>query len=437
MTRFVAAALILTIGAGPAGAAPPPRPITLEEALALAELNSPQMIQAQGNLRTSRAGVRSGYAAFIPSLSVSAGATRQLPATRATTRIENGQVITIPSEPWSFSDGVSANLELFDGGRRLQELKQARATVEAADAGETAARFDLALSVQEQFFAVLAAREAEAAAQSTMQQAGEQLRAAVARLRSGSGTRSDSLRSEIQLSNARLSLLTAQNDLTNASAGLTRVVGSTEPVTASDTGLPEPAALTLNDEELIRLAENGPAVRQAEAGWKQARTARRASGSASLPTLSAGYSYGGSGTDARFGLGEDPFSYRGALRFSLSYPIFNQLNREEQSIRATVAERNAEAALRDARLAARQNLTQYLGALRLSEERVAAQLTSTRSAEEDLRVQQQRYGLGVSTLLDLLTSQSQRSAAQDALIQARYDRRVARARLEALVGQAL
>ena len=65
------------------------------------------------------------------------------------------------------------------------------------------------------------------------------------------------------------------------------------------------------------------------------------------------------------------------------------------------------------------------------------QLASIEAAEEDLRVQQQRYQLGASTSLDLLTSQTQLNAARIALIQARLDARVAKAQIEALIGQDL
>jgi outer membrane protein len=52
-------------------------------------------------------------------------------------------------------------------------------------------------------------------------------------------------------------------------------------------------------------------------------------------------------------------------------------------------------------------------------------------------VQRQRYQLGASTLLDLLTSQTQLAQARAQLIQARYDARVAKAQIEALIGQDL
>ena len=93
--------------------------------------------------------------------------------------------------------------------------------------------------------------------------------------------------------------------------------------------------------------------------------------------------------------------------------------------------------MRDAQFLATQNLVQYLGNLKTAEQRIRIQVASVAAAEEDLRVQQQRYSLGASTLLDLLTSQSALDASRQALIQARLDARVAKAQIEALVGRDL
>jgi outer membrane protein len=145
----------------------------------------------------------------------------------------------------------------------------------------------------------------------------------------------------------------------------------------------------------------------------------------------------GGGLDNPFGFGSQPYLYTNNLRFSLSYPLFNGFAREEQLTRARVQEDVANANLRDARLAAQQQLIQHLGSLRLAEERVQIQRASVEAAEEDLRVQQQRYSLGASTLVDLLTSQVTLNQAQASLIQARLDARVALAQIEALIGREL
>ena len=64
-----------------------------------------------------------------------------------------------------------------------------------------------------------------------------------------------------------------------------------------------------------------------------------------------------------------------------------------------------------------------------AEARVRVQMQAIAAADEDLRVQQQRYALGASTLLDLLASQTALNQARQALIQARFDGRVTRAQL--------
>ena len=72
-----------------------------------------------------------------------------------------------------------------------------------------------------------------------------------------------------------------------------------------------------------------------------------------------------------------------------------------------------------------------------AQQQVAIQAASVSAALEDLRVQQRRYELGASTLLEVLTSQTQLDQARTALIRARYDYRVAKAQLEALIGRDL
>ena len=135
--------------------------------------------------------------------------------------------------------------------------------------------------------------------------------------------------------------------------------------------------------------------------------------------------------------GSSDLSYSGTLRLTLSMSLFDQLGRENRAIQRDVATDNAEAALRDAQLGARENLTRSLGALRTAAERVEAQTASVAAAEEDLRVQQLRYGHGESTLLDVLTSQTTLNDARAQLIRARYDMRVSRAQIEALIGRDL
>lgn len=423
----------ITASTGDPGA---PRSLTLEEASALALQNAPDRIRAAGELRARRAAVRSAYGRFLPGLSVSGGASRRIPAAGDQTRVENGQVITLPDEPWSYNVGMSASLQLFAGGQRLFALRQARVREDAAEVSLSAGEYTVLLDVKQRFFDVLAARESGAAARAQLVEAEQQRRDALSRYRARSASRSDSLRAEIQVNNARLAVMESANALRLADASLTRSVGTPYSVTASDTALPA-VPLELDEGTLLALAEEGPAVREARSALEAARIGRRIAWTDYLPALSLGYSRGGSGTSESFSLSTDDYSYNGSLRLSMSFPLFDQFQREEQVVVARVAELNAEAMLRDARLAARASLVEITGAFRSATERIAVQAGTVAAAEEDLRVQRQRYGLGAATLLDVLTSVTLVDQARRDLIRARYDQRVALARLEALVGRSL
>lgn len=411
------------------------RKISLSEAIRLAQQNSPDALQAEGVERTSRAARVSAIGAIMPSAALNAGRVIQFGGGQ--TRVnQNGEEVTIAQKPVN-STGFSANMTLFDGGQRLYNLRTAKSQIEAAQASRIAVKYNVALQVKRQYYAVLAAIESEDAARLQMAQASEQFKTSIAKVRAGVSTRSDSLRGVIQVGNAQLALITAQSSKEAADAALTRLVGSEVPVTADPASVQENMAALPDSAELAALAKNGPAVDQAQASLDAAKVSRKASKATYLPSLSASYSRSGSGTDPRFGFGNDPFSYNGRLSFSLSYPLFNNFQREEQVVRAKVAEVNARAALRDTELGAQESLTQNIGALRSASQRVAVQVASVAAAEEDVRVQQQRYNIGASTLLDLITSQAALAQAQQSLIQARYDYRIARAQLEALIGRDL
>ena len=413
-------------------------PITLEEAIRRARQNAPATIAARGAERSNRAAVRSAYGALLPNVSLDFGTSRQFTDPNSRTIVVNGYAQTPAAPRWNYNSGLSLGMTLFDGGQSLYNIQIARAQVAATTASGVAQNFQVALDVSQQFYNALAAREFEDAARTQLELAQQQMRYASIRVASGVATKSDSLRSLIQVGNAQLALLTAQTNLRSADAALTRLIGSDITVTAApqDTTLPPVDSLALDTASLSRLAENGPAVRQAHSALDAARAARRASQAPYLPTISAGYTRGGSGY-GRFGLGSDPYAYSGQVSIRMSYPLFNGFTRETRVVTADVAEDNATAALRDARLAARQLLVQNVDLLRTAQQRVSVQLISVAAANEDLRVQQLRYNAGASTLLDVLTSQNQLSQASTALIQARFDARVARARLEALIGQRL
>jgi outer membrane protein len=414
-----------------------PRPISLRDAITEAQRNAPAIVQARGLERNAVASHRSALGQYLPTLSLTAGSARTQGV-----QFFQGQLVPLTGNPWNYNNGLSSTIQLYDGNSRLNELRRVRASERVADVSLTQAKFDAELQVKQQYYAALAARESEAAAKAQLDQAEQQLKASSARVAAGVATKSDSLRSAIQVGNAQLAVLTSQNDLRVANAALTRVIGSATTVTAVPGDTLESSALLPAEAELEKLVFEGPSVLLADANLSAAQASKKAQRSSYLPTVTMSYQYSFTQSSKVFG-GDKLWLFSGGnpnrqnLNFNFSYNLFNGFTREASTVALDVSLRNAEAQARDARLAARANLTSLLRAVQNAQARVTVQLAAIAAAEEDLRVQQQRYALGASTLLDLLTSQTQLNQARQALIQARFDGRVARAQLSSLVGRPL
>lgn len=414
------------------------QPVTLAEAIRLAQENSPQAIAARNSVESSNVAVRTAYGAFLPSISASFGAGRQFTGTSSLTRVNSaGETVTIAGDRWNYSNSLGFSAQLFNAAN-FPNLRAAKADVTAAKAAVVTVTFAAALSVEQQFYAALSALESEDAARTQLAEAQQQLAFSRRRVVAGAATASDSLTAVVQVANAQLALKTAQSQRRDANASLTRLVGSTIPLSAAlnDPEVTARDTVQIDSASVVRLALAAPNIVQATAQLAAADQRRRAAKASYIPTINANYSRGGNG-NGMYGFGNNPFVYSGQLNLSLSIPIFNGFAREGQVANANLAKANAAATLRDARLAAQQLSVQYIDAVRLGQEQILVQTASIAAATENLRVVQQRYNLGLSTIVDLLTAQTTLNQAQATLIAAHNTVRLATAQIEALIGQPL
>jgi outer membrane protein TolC len=117
--------------------------------------------------------------------------------------------------------------------------------------------------------------------------------------------------------------------------------------------------------------------------------------------------------------------------------VFNGFQREDAVTRAEVAAYVARVSLNDTRRSVRASAAQLLGTLSTTTAAITLGTEAIRSAREDLRVQTARYRAGISTILDVLTSEAALLQAEYSLAQSQHRYHVTRAALEALVGRKL
>jgi outer membrane protein len=410
------------------------RAVTLQEAIQLSERVQPGVVQAQGNVENAAAQRKSAWGAYLPTVSASSSASDFFSAGPSSIDPVTQQVISGNRSSRSVSAGLSANVDLFTGFRRGAEMKAARAAETAAGASLVDAKFQQALTTTNQFFDALAASELVGVRKSSVQRAEEQLKVSVAKLHAGSATRSDSLRSLVTLGSTQLDLIQSQTDLATAEAGLARLIGERGRVHATDDSAFYQITPSL-DTAAIRLeAEaNSPTLQEAKANANAARADLSASRAAYWPTLNLAASTNWNGsrsTDYSF------FNQR-QVSLGLRWTLFNGFDRELTITQRSASLDLAEANAADAGRQLDSELTSQLATLEAARTKIDITQTSVTAAREDLRVQQERYRLGVATIVDVLTSQEALNQAEVDVVTARFDYLRAKAQLEALIGRNL
>jgi outer membrane protein TolC len=429
----VTLALIVVL-TGTARLAAQERSVTLPDALRLAEQIQPQVIQAQTDLRTASAQRRSAWGAYLPTVTASSSASDFFSEGASRVDPVTGQLTSGNSSNRSVSTSVAANVDLFTGFRRGADMRAAKAGVNAAEASLIDARFQQALNTTNAFFDALAAQQLLAVRQASVRRAEEQLKVSVNKLGAGSATRSDTLRSRVTLGTSQLDLLQAQTDLATTEAALARLIGEPGRVRALDDSAYYRIVSPLDSATIRAEAEaKSPRVESASATAAAARASLSAARSAYWPTLNLSASTAWNASR----LNDYTFLNQRQVSLGLRWNLFNGFDRE-----LTITQRASqlevdEATEQDTRRAVSAELTSRLAQLDAARAKIDITQVSVTAAREDLRVQQERYRLGASTIVDVLTSQEALNQAEVDVVNARFDYLRAKAQLEALIGRTL
>jgi outer membrane protein len=400
--------------------------VTLEEAVNMALRVQPAMVQARGQVTNAAATKRQAVGSWLPSLSASSGTSRN-----STTRYDDATQRVVVGSSVSYSASLSSSLTLFDGLSRVYDGRAANADALAAEASLVNQRFQTILQVKQTFFSALAAEELARVSETRIERAREQLKVSKDMLAAGTATRSDTLRSTVEVANARLQLLNAETQLATAEANLARLVG----VDGSISAIPDERLLVPVEIDTTAIREEAyaasPSVLQADAQQRASEANYAATFAPYLPRISTSGSYSWSGSAFL------DWTPSWSIRLSASWPLFNGFSRETNRTRSAVTRDNARAQAAEARRQVNASLTQQLAALTSAQIRLEIAQGNRAASEEDLRVQQERYRVGNSTILDVLLSQVNLDQAEVDIIQARLDYLTAKAQIEALIGREL
>ncbi|MGH7557320.1 MAG: TolC family protein [Gemmatimonadota bacterium] len=424
VSLIAAAALsAMTVVAVPA-AAQAPRRVTLDEAVEIAMQRNPDLRIAASGVDGAEGARLGAYGAFLPTVELGYDY-----ATSSTGRLDpTGQSIT--SE--SYTAQLTAEYGLFSGFRRFTETKSARRQVDAARADYREQRYQTVLDVKTAWFAALASRDRVRVEEERVERQERQLEAVRIQLDYGRVARSELLRSEIALNNARLALLRAEDGARASTWQLAEALGIEEPVEPAESTLLAPAALSLTRAQVHALARaGGPSLESAHAATQAARAEVASAKSAYLPDLrvAGGYAWQSE---------EFPPSDRSwQLLVFGRFPLFDGFQRESALMQASADATAASAAERAAVLSLASEVDSAFNQIEIALSSIELTETAVALAREELAMSEERYNLGRESFVDLQNVQIALRQAEVDGIRARFDYYVGLARLEFLLGREL
>ena len=384
---------------------------------------SPAVVASDESIRTAESERRVATGAYVPTLSANSSVLRS-----------NVTTNSIAAEtPSSYSAGLASSIDVFTGGRRAAERSRARADLTAAEASNVSQRFAVTLAAQRAFYDNLRASDLVGVARARVAQGERGYRYAQDRVRAGTTTKSDELRARLELTTGRQQLVAALDTLQTSAFALGRLVGANGPIGAKSSNV-EPRALALTDSEIVRLAIDGsPSVRAARASEEASSAATHSARTLYVPDLRVTGGYNWANQTTIVGGVRPGWS----VALGTSFPLFNGFQREDAITRADAVAEVARVTTLDITRQSRAEAARLLSGLHFAEQNISLAREAVQSAQEDLRVQSERYQAGISTELDQLTSQLAVTQAQLSLVAARFNYLITRAQLEALVGREL
>lgn len=411
---------------------PPPPSLTLQDCIALALKQNPDILKAQQQLRRTHGLILEARAPALP----------QVTASGQYQRVDENAIETFPGSPTIFKNQQqpwSAQVEvsqlIYSGGRVSAALRAAKLTDKIAALNFQRTVADTILQVRKLFYEILLNKAQVEVRQQSITLLEQQLTDTRHRFDVGAVPRFDLLRAEVELANAKPPLIRAQNNLRLSREALVKLLALD-----SVENRPEFTAVTFVGEltyqhvdwqlgELLQRAlQNRPELQQAQNEVHVAQQNIRVALAGYKPELSVFANYGWRNTTFSHQINDKLDGWTAGAR--LTWPLFDGLLTHGKVTQARAQLQQAELDYTDQRraieLEVRQAYSDYLQAIEL----LQAQKKTVEQAEESLRLAQVRFRAGTATQLDVLSAQTALTQARSNAVRALYDYNVAIATLE-------
>jgi len=392
---------------------PPPSPLTLQQAVQIALEKNPQRKAALADAKAAASDAKEARSALLPRVTFSENATlgndpvyvfgSKLRQQRFTTADFALNALNTPAPFGNFSTRFGGTWNLFDSFASWHGVNRAERAKEATAHQLERTEQEIVFRVIESYYAVLFARKQLEVAQQAMKTAEAILERSKNRVESGVVVESDYLTAQVRLSSRKEELIRAQNNLELARAQLSVAMGlsaqgefdptdllaeRTLPATSLD-ALEKQAIETRPDLKRIRSEE---AAQQQSVSMAKASFGPRISAFAGWETDNPTFVGGGGGNSWLAGV-------------DLQIDLFQGGAKRAQLARERAMQEKLAAAKETASDAVRLEVRRAYYEVDAARQQRDVARASIAASEESLRINQNRYEAGLSTITDLLASE--------------------------------
>lgn len=330
----------------------------------------------------------------------------------------------------SHSNTLTAKLPIFTGGNLSGQIKRAKANYQYNEVGVQRTYNEMRSTVTNGYFNMLQADNMQKLSAESVTRLEDHLKNVQAQYDVGVVAKVDVLRSQVELANAKQTLIQAENSYQVAEANMNKIVGL-----PMDTNLKLDNLLVYNaydknmDDCLAYAAEHRPELMQAKYNVDAAKGALMVARSGHMPQVAAQASQnwksnswpGDDNDNWAVGLSVEMNVFDTGVTLSKIHGAEADLKKAQETYRDTVDSVN---------LDVRSN---YLN-LREAEKRISTTKLAVEQADEDYRIAQLRYMSGVGTNTDVLDAQVALTQAKTNYTQALYDYNTSKTALETSIG---
>lgn len=427
--------------------------LRLDDAIELALQRHPQLVAAREQSKSVEARVGQAQAQYYPRID---GWLQYLRAS------ENGSLASFYSVPGMSrvggskrlrSDGsevpghhsfnnflvaVSVQQMLYDFGRTKGAVEAQRAFVKAAKMNEKLVEQMVVFGVMQAFYEVRAAREAVRVAEEAHKTSLGILELAQAGHDAGLRPPSEKARAEADVAAAEVALIRANLELDMARARVANAVGAAgQAYEPADEALGSPPAAPREEESIQVALRNRPELRALDfqkEGLSQSLSSVKARQRPHINALASASSRGQFLPDGP--TEQDPYQrFNWNVGVVINIPMFQGLliRKQKEELHAEMkALDGGQEAIRQAVIL---EVKQALAAVRAADEAVRASRKGVEAAKVALDTSQGRYQAGLGTLIEVVDAQATYVSARSQVVQATYDRHLARAVLGLAMGK--